>query len=179
MFGPPEHASRRDPTPATDWDSFEVDWDVVKDDYDSVLYVYGHSDGQRIQLSDVANDPKYELLASSLKKFRKRARGSASIFMLNGCRTAAPSPASAEEPISANFLKETRQPGYYGFIGTEAQYLTFSPAATAQSFYGDSAKRASRWERHLTNCSNAMTFSPKYSLYMLRGSQVPVYYFSF
>jgi hypothetical protein len=110
-----------DPTPATDWDSFELDWDVVKDDYDSVLYVYGHSDGQRIQLSDVANDPKYELLASSLKKFRKRARGSASIFMLNGCRTAAPSPASAEEPISANFLKETRQPGYYGFIGTEAQ----------------------------------------------------------
>src|SRR6476619_4325459 len=41
------------------------------------------------------------------------------------------------------------------------KYLTFSLAATAQSFYGDSAKRASRWERHLTNCSNAMTYFPR------------------
>ena len=61
-----------DPTPATDWDRFEVDWDVVKDDYDSVLYVYGHSDGQRIQLSDVANDPKYELLASESQKVQEK-----------------------------------------------------------------------------------------------------------
>jgi hypothetical protein len=39
--------------------------------------------------------------------------------MFNGCRTAAPKPESEEVPISANFLKETRKPGYYGFIGTE------------------------------------------------------------
>jgi hypothetical protein len=109
------------PTPSMDWDSFEDAWMQVRDEYDTVLYVFGHSDGQRIQLNDVEDDPKYALLSSSLKRFRKRSRGSASIFMLNGCRTAAPIQVSADEPISANFLTETRQPGYYGFIGTEAQ----------------------------------------------------------
>jgi hypothetical protein len=114
-----------DPTPAMDWDSFEVSWNQVRDDHDSVLYLFGHSDGKRIQLRDEAkdlgDDPKYDLLVSSLKRFRKKARDSASIFILNGCRTAAPERGPTEEPISANFLKETRQPGYYGFIGTEAQ----------------------------------------------------------
>ena len=111
--------------PVTDWESFEGTWTQVKDDHDSILYLYGHSDGQRIQLRDnnmdEESDPKFELLAASLKKFRKRAPGSASIFLLNGCRTAAPNPSSQDEPLSANFLKESRQSGYYGFIGTEAQ----------------------------------------------------------
>ena len=116
-----------EPCPSTDWESFEVSWTQVRDNKDTVLYVFGHSDGQRIQLSDSKSDPKYELPSSSLIRFRKRERGSASIFMLNGCRTVAPTgaavddPASTVEPVSANFLKETRQPGYYGFIGTEAQ----------------------------------------------------------
>jgi hypothetical protein len=113
------------PKPTTDWDNFESAWTRVTDDYDTILYMYGHSDGKRIQLRDSGDDPKdnpkFDLLVSSLRRFRKKTRGSASIFILNGCRTAAPTSTSAEEPMSANFLKETRQLGYYGFIGTEAQ----------------------------------------------------------
>jgi hypothetical protein len=107
------------PEPAMDWDTFEEVWTQVRDDHDSVLYVFGHSDGQHVQLKDVQDDPKWVLSTADLVRFRKQRRGTASIFMLNGCRTAAPKPESQEVPISANFLKETRKPGYYGFIGTE------------------------------------------------------------
>ena len=107
------------PEPAMDWDTFEDVWTQVRDDHDSVLYVFGHSDGQYVQLKVVQNDPKWVLSTADLVRFRKTRRGTASIFMLNGCRTAAPKPESLEVPISANFLKETRKPGYYGFIGTE------------------------------------------------------------
>lgn len=107
------------PEPAMDWDTFEEVWTQVRDDHDSVLYVFGHSDGQHVQLKDVQDDPKWVLSTADLVRFRKLRRGTASIFMLNGCRTAAPKPESQEVPISANFLKETRKPGYYGFIGTE------------------------------------------------------------
>jgi hypothetical protein len=111
-----------EPPPTTDWESFEDAWTSVCDESDSVLYLFGHSDGQRIRLSSQGeNDPKYELLSAGFRRFRKKARGSASIFVLNGCRTSAPSPATPAEPLSANFLKETRQAGYYGFIGTEAE----------------------------------------------------------
>ena len=107
------------PEPAMDWDTFEEMWTEVRDDHDSVLYVFGHSDGQHVQLKDVTDDPKWVLSTADLVRFRKTRRGTASIFMLNGCRTAAPKPESQEVPISANFLKETRKSGYYGFIGTE------------------------------------------------------------
>jgi hypothetical protein len=111
-----------EPPPTTDWDSFEDAWTNVSDQNDTLLYLFGHSDGQRIRLrSQGGNDPKYELLSAGFRRFRKKVRGSASIFVLNGCRTSAPSPSSAVEPLSANFLKETRQMGYYGFIGTEAE----------------------------------------------------------
>jgi hypothetical protein len=107
-----------EPEPTTDWDGFEDAWKQVAHLHDTVLFLFGHSDGQRIRLSTTAPEAKYEMLSSSLKKFRKKSRGSASVFVLNGCRTAAP--LSTGELISASFLKETRQPGYYGFVGTEA-----------------------------------------------------------
>jgi hypothetical protein len=111
--------------PTMDWIDFEKAWKEVKDEYDSVLYVYGHSNGQRIQLRDTEKDKmesrQFDLPASRLIQFRKRDRSSASIFLLNGCETVAPSADSADAPISANFLKETRSPGYYGFVGTETQ----------------------------------------------------------
>jgi hypothetical protein len=110
-----------EPEPATDWDSFRNTWDRVKDDNDTVLYLYGHSDGKQIHLSDLSDDPKYALLSTSLISYRKRNSDSATLFMLNGCQTAAPAPACPYGAISANFLKETRQPGCYGFIGTEAE----------------------------------------------------------
>jgi hypothetical protein len=111
--------------PTTNWTSFWEQWARAGSAKDSVLYFYGHSDGQRIELREKRDersrdDPAFDLLAANLKRFRKRPDGSASIFLLNGCQTAAPS-GSIEVPISANFLKETRQAGYFGFIGTEAQ----------------------------------------------------------
>ena len=88
------------------------------------MSLYGRFDGQLISLRDKdndADDPKYTLFSSDLWRFRKRRRGSTSIFLLHGCRTAAPSPDALVVPISANFLKEMHGPGYCGFIGTEVQ----------------------------------------------------------
>lgn len=110
-----------DPPPATDWDMFQQAWNSVAHHHDSVLFLYGHSDGQHFWLKTQSNEPKYLFLAASLKNLRKKVPGSASVFLLNGCHTAAPAPASPVEPLAASFLKLTRQTGYYGFIGTEAE----------------------------------------------------------
>jgi hypothetical protein len=116
--------------PATDWHKFRTAWDTVGNKHDSVLYFFGHSDGQRIELRerkelepDPKPDPKYDLSASEFFTFRKTEPGdSAAIFLFNGCRTAAPGANATEQvPITANFLKATREKGYFGFIGTEAQ----------------------------------------------------------
>jgi hypothetical protein len=115
--------------PANDWEEFRESWEKVGNDHDSVLYLFGHSNGQRIELKDKisgdvteADDPTYDLTASGLIDLRKEQPGdSAAIFLFNGCQTVSPSPESSEVPISANFLKETCGSGYWGFIGTETQ----------------------------------------------------------
>lgn len=112
--------------PAMDWNKFRMAWSNVGNKHDSVLYLFGHSDGQRIELREREGegpDPKYVLSASELITFKKQEPGdSAAIFLLNGCRTAAPGmSATVKVPITANFLKATREKGYFGFIGTEAQ----------------------------------------------------------
>ena len=112
-------------TPASDWDDFRKVWTEVGSEHDSVLYLYGHSDGQRIELRDRSGagiDPTFELSAADLIEFKKDQPGeSAAIFLFNGCRTAAPGSSSVELPISANFLKASQERGYFGFIGTEAE----------------------------------------------------------
>ena len=112
--------------PATDWDEFKAAWEKVGTDHDSILYFFGHSNGQRIELRDKkkgditeADDPKYDLNASGLRGLRKNVPGdSAAIFLFNGCQTAAP---TVNSPISASFLKAACDPGYFGFVGTETQ----------------------------------------------------------
>jgi hypothetical protein len=112
-------------TPVMDWDSFREAWAAVGSEHDSVLYLYGHSNGQRIELrerNEQGLDPKFDLSAADLIEFKKDQPGeSAAIFLFNGCRTAAPGSNSEDVPISANFLKATRERGYFGFIGTEAE----------------------------------------------------------
>ncbi len=116
-----------DMPPAMDWDAFRDAWNVVGDDHDSVLYFFGHSNGQHIELRENTTpgvNPTYDLSATELFDFKKqRSGGSAAIFFLNGCRTAAPhiDQALGYVPISANFLKATRQQGYFGYIGTETE----------------------------------------------------------
>jgi hypothetical protein len=114
-------------TPVSDWESFRDAWTEVGSEHDSVLYLYGHSDGQRIELrgrkeKEEGLDPKFDLSAADLIEFKKDQPGdSAAIFLLNGCRTAAPGSKRGDVPISANFLKTTRERGYFGFVGTEAE----------------------------------------------------------
>jgi len=111
--------------PASDWNDFRKRWEAVGSEHDSVLYLYGHSDGQRIELRERKGggiDPAFDLSAADLIDFRKDQPGdSAAIFLFNGCRTAAPGSSSADVPISANFLKASRERGYFGFIGTETE----------------------------------------------------------
>jgi hypothetical protein len=121
---------RRGPQPsAVDWDEFETVWEKVRYDQDSVLYLYGHSDGESIYLKDTNSRgydaSKHLLPASSFKrkfpskdKDSGKDKDSASIFILNGCRTTA---GGTYQPAPASFLKGTRDRGYYGFIGTEAE----------------------------------------------------------
>jgi hypothetical protein len=97
-----------------------VDWEVCRrkwqeiSKHDSVLYVYGHSDGTMIEL-----DPKVssmsKLGAVRFHNFFRKANGeSASIFFINGCLTAAGREHNG-------FLRVTSMPGFFGFIGTEAK----------------------------------------------------------
>jgi hypothetical protein len=105
----------------SDWEEIKKDWDHVKDNSDSVIYVFGHSNGELIALKDNCDDSIHGILPVSQfsENFRKAERTtSASIVVLNGCRTSAPTSA---DPWPPSFLKATRGPGFYGFVGTEAQ----------------------------------------------------------
>jgi hypothetical protein len=110
---------------ATKWSECRALWKDIREDHDSILYLFGHSDGQRILLKDGVcdGDPDFEMPVSSFEyTFQKDLdTRSASIVLLNGCRTAAPQPLSGSAPVSANFLTATRRPGFHGFIGTEAE----------------------------------------------------------
>jgi hypothetical protein len=84
------------------------------ENHDSILYVYGHSNGIKIEL-DPAVDPKFEMEAVRFhNSFRKTDPRTASIFFLNGCVTGVGQDHNG-------FLRVTSMPGFYGFIGTEAK----------------------------------------------------------
>ena len=99
---------------ATDWETSFRKWGQIEQN-DSVVYVFGHSDGHRIAL-DEGNDPKYQLDAVRiLSRFKKKKGGSsATIWFVNGCRSGA-------GDMDNGFLAVTSAPGCHGFIGTEAQ----------------------------------------------------------
>jgi hypothetical protein len=105
---------------ATTWTECQRHWRDMAEDYDSVLYMFGHSDGESIVLADGDKTPEAVLPASGFtSRFRKRGdTRSASICILNGCRTAAP---ARGIPWPASFLHATRRPGFFGFVGTEIE----------------------------------------------------------
>jgi hypothetical protein len=115
---------------ATTWTECQRHWRAIAEDYDSVLYMFGHSDGECIVLADGTNTVEAVLPASGFSSsFRKRGdTRSASICILNGCRTAAP---ATSRPWPASFLLATRRPGFFGFVGTEIEIPN-----TAASRYG-------------------------------------------
>ena len=105
---------------ATTWTDCRQHWRQIAEEYDSIVYMFGHSDGERIILADGREAVDAVLPASSFgTSFRKRSdTRTASICILNGCRTAAP---SASQPWPASFLSATRRPGFFGFVGTETE----------------------------------------------------------
>lgn len=105
---------------ATTWTDCQRHWKQIAEEYDSIVYMFGHSDGERIILADGSETVDAVLPASSFStSFRKRSdTRSASVCILNGCRTAAP---SASQPWPASFLSSTRRPGFFGFVGTETE----------------------------------------------------------
>jgi hypothetical protein len=99
---------------ATDWEASLSKWKQIRDN-DSVVYIFGHSDGHQIALDD-GSDPKCRMNAAQfLSRFKKTDRcNSATIWFINGCRSGA----GAKEN---GFLNVTSMPGCHGFIGTEAE----------------------------------------------------------
>jgi hypothetical protein len=99
---------------AIDWETSFRKWSQIEQN-DSVVYVFGHSDGHRIALDD-GNDPKYQLDAARILHRFKKKKGtpSATIWFVNGCRSGA-------GDMDNGFLAVTSSPGCHGFIGTEAQ----------------------------------------------------------
>ena len=112
------------------WSRIREHFKVIGEDVDSIIYVFGHSNGSALLLDDSpARDS--ELPVSSFEStFRKRNdTRSASVCIFNGCRSAAPDDdAGDEEGIPedrwpSGFRKATRNPGFYGFIGAETEVL--------------------------------------------------------
>lgn len=103
-----------------DWYNIRSRWADMKDDFDSIVYVFGHSDGEQIILNDSTNADGAVLPVSGFARTFEREPNTptASICILNGCRTGAP---AAVSPWPATFVKATRGNGFYGFIGTETE----------------------------------------------------------
>src|SRR5262249_38457753 len=98
-----------------DWEECRERWKNIETQ-DSVFYVYGHSDGTGIELDPQVND-EYKMEAVRFHRaFQKTDAGShsATIFILNGCLT-------GRGEAHNGFLRTTAMPGFYGFIGTEAE----------------------------------------------------------
>jgi hypothetical protein len=99
---------------ATNWPACREKWRRIEEN-DSILYLFGHSDGKMIKLDD-SEDISSQLDAPRfLTTFKKRSdTRSATICFVNGCHTAAGA-------FGESFLALTSGPGFQGFIGTEAE----------------------------------------------------------
>ncbi|WP_316158607.1 MULTISPECIES: hypothetical protein [unclassified Bradyrhizobium] len=111
----------------TDWDTCRRKW-RKSDDADSIIYIFGHSDGQNIFLSE-DNDPKYILDANGFRlTFRKPAGAkSNTICFINGCRTCA-------GLLGSSFIAATASQGFFGFIGSEAEVSNLFAARYGADF---------------------------------------------
>ena len=103
----------QDAANAVDWNSARDKWRAIAEN-DSIIYIFGHSNGQEIALSD-GDEPHHRLSAGAFRSsFKKKGTGSATICFTNGCWTAA-------GHKDQSFLTATALPGFHGFIGSEAE----------------------------------------------------------
>jgi hypothetical protein len=98
---------------ANDWQTCRELWRQAQNT-DSIIHIYGHSDGKNIFLGD--DHPKFRLDANGFStSFKKRSDNTSNtICLINGCRTGA-------GVLGAGFLGVTAAQGFQGFIGTEAE----------------------------------------------------------
>jgi len=115
----------------TDWISCRKKWESIKE-VDSIIHIYGHSDGAAIYLWD-PNDGQYSPVKHRLdvwkfeQQFEKAGCNSATVCILNGCRTNA-------GPSGGGFFIVTAGPGFQGFIGTESQVSNEFAVKYAEAF---------------------------------------------
>lgn len=108
----------------TDWISCRKKWRESQDeqrileqqDPNSIIYIFGHSDGKIISLSEDASDSRYIIDSNGFSAtFKKSPRsGSSTICFINGCRTGG-------GYLGDGFITVTAMHGFQGFIGSEAE----------------------------------------------------------
>jgi hypothetical protein len=112
----------------TDWDECRDRWSAIQEN-DSLLHIFGHSDGTKVYLKDASNEEAYCLEADRFKSvFAKGKRTqSVTICFLNGCRTGG-------GQVGESFLDVLFDRGFQGFIGTEAEVSNEFAALYAAEF---------------------------------------------
>ena len=99
----------------TNWDECRNRWLGIQEN-DSILHIFGHSDGTKIYLKDSSTDENYCLEADRFKSLFAKGKKtrSVTICFLNGCRTGG-------GQVGGSFLDVLFDRGFQGFIGTEAE----------------------------------------------------------
>jgi hypothetical protein len=116
------------------WDDCREKWRDIQDN-NSVLYIFGHSNGKEISLKgDPSTVPesdrsRYVLGTGNFSGVFTKARRSSSrtICFINGCRTAG-------GVIDDGFLGVTSAKGFEGFIGAEAEISNIDATLYAAEF---------------------------------------------
>ena len=94
---------------ATTWMGCREKWRSIQSN-NSVVYVFGHSDGD-----DIILEGEEHISAAQFNTLFRKADGvSDTVCVLNGCRTGV-------GPLFDSFIVATSGPGFHGFIGTEAE----------------------------------------------------------
>jgi hypothetical protein len=102
------------------WDKCRSSWRNISQN-DSILYVFAHSDGQKLYLKDEdrideTDRHRYAISTTGFQTIFAKPRDthSNSLCFINGCRT-------ADGKLGDGFLSVTSGVGFHGFIGSEAE----------------------------------------------------------
>jgi hypothetical protein len=112
----------------TNWDECRIRWSEIQEN-DSLLHIFGHSDGTKVYLKDASKDETYCLEAARFKSLfaKRKLTRSVTICFLNGCRTGG-------GQVGESFLDVLFDRGFQGFIGTEAEVSNEFAALYAAEF---------------------------------------------
>jgi hypothetical protein len=110
------------------WEECKKKWSQIQEN-DSLLHIFGHSDGAKVYLKDASSDENYCLEADRFKSLFAKGKKtrSVTICFLNGCRTGG-------GPVGESFLDVLFDKGFQGFIGTEAEVSNDFAALYAAEF---------------------------------------------